>query len=100
MVHGVEVTSDIHINDPFDRCPFLTNLFESSMRRSSWSEPVRTRFKDGFIDSFQNDPHYFLDEFVVPRRYAERSFLAIFLWHIDPTSWLETVGSVLQPCDD
>ena len=56
--------------------------------------------KDGFVNSFQDDTHHLLYQFIVPRRDTEWAFLAIFLRDIGPANRLKTIGSAFESRDD
>src|SRR6266700_5644520 len=61
---------------------------------------MRMVIKDGFVDPFQDDSHYLLNQFVIPRRNAEWALLAIFLRDVGPANWLKSIGSALESRHD
>ena len=61
---------------------------------------MRMVIENGFVDPFQDDPHHLLDEFIIPRRDAEWTLLAVFLRNIGPTDRLKTIGSAFESRND
>ena len=100
MWDRVEVISNVHIYEPFDRCPLAIYLLQRGVWRSSWSKTVRMVIKDGFVNPFQDDSHHLLDQFIIPRGDTEWALLAIFLRNIGPANRLKTIGSAFEPRDD
>jgi hypothetical protein len=50
---------------------------------------------------FQENAHYFADEFIRPWRQAERpQVAAVLLRDVNPSCWLEPVALVAQRIDD
>src|SRR5713101_9644519 len=100
MIDRVKVALDVHIDDPFRRCPFAFDVLQCCMWGSSWSRTMRTVFKDRLIDLFQDGSYHFLHEFVVPGRDAKSSFLSILFCNIDSSNRMESITSVFKSFDD
>src|SRR5450631_2642269 len=100
MRDRVKIALEVHIYQPFDGRPLLLNLVKRSVRRSSWSESMRTVLKNRLIDAFQYVSDHFLHQLVIPRREAERPFLSVCLQNVGSSYRFEVVGSILESLDD
>ena len=90
MVDVVVKALYIALNEPLYGCEWLLYADKCGMATASGSEPVRSMLKTAFVNRTQNHPYHFLHQFIVKRRYAERTFFTVFLRYVRPfgRNWL------------
>src|ERR1700719_874026 len=101
MVQAPEAVGDITLDKPGRPFPGLGYLRQRGMAAAAGTETMRAAGEPRFIIRFQENAHYFADEFIRPRRQAERpQFAAALLRDVNPSRWLEPVALVAQRIDD
>src|ERR1700740_1400139 len=95
----IEKVANIQIEHPvhFLRQQFRVERIQRLMLASPWPDPVREAEKIRFVDSVQHLDRCALDDFVLQRRYSERSLPPVGLRYIHSTHRLRSVRSPLQP---
>src|SRR5712692_9729134 len=95
MVNTVKAPFDVSLDEPFGSFPNVDNRGQRRVTAAFGSEPVGVVGKLGLIVSLQERAHYFLQQFVLPRRDTERALLPVRLRDVSPSHWrpVKALGS-------
>src|SRR5258708_33156588 len=72
VVNGVEASTDVALNEPRGSAPRMVNLPEGGVTSPLRSEAVGGQAELWLVVGFQEKTKHFLQQFVRPRRQAER----------------------------
>src|SRR3954451_20891397 len=94
MVDAVEALRYVSLDKPLDSSPALGDLSEGGMPTSLRAEPVGVWAELRLVVGVQERAHYFLQQFIRPCWYSERTQLPGFLGNVRSSDWGPSIAFV------
>ena len=95
-----KTSSDVELGEPLRGAPGAFDLQQGRVTGLARSEAVGLRDKHRLVNCFEEYAPYFLNQFIVRTRNAQRSSFAASFGNEDPLRGLRAIGSCLQLRDE